>query len=1241
MDLRIGVRYFLSALLLIFLSQSVAWSQCDIMEPGFKFLTSSRGCAPYTVTFETLYLSSVDGTQYYVDWGDGTPEEVFTQQNGDPGVTVTHTYPNASVDCGYDVTIDASNSCNPRGSVVPIVTQVIVWTKDVVAIDPTEFRVCQGFAGNLTFTDNSVWNCFPRATRENSAPRWIQWIYGTGVAANQIPGVTVNGVTPGAYPYKNPAAGTNPMYPVASPGQLSLPIQIPATTPADIGKDFVVTLKNWNQCDAYDNDLSDLNGLNPVSGDLVNGDNPAQVTTARIVIVPSPVPSFFTQLGNSGGPTRSVFCVGDNIYFNNQTASIAGASFGYTWQFFDNNTGAGAPLSTSSSKNPTFAYSSSGQKLIQLTVTDNNAVGGCSKSFDVLITISPSLVAQIGITDLSNNTITPDFCQSPTAPFTTFQVRFNDASVGSATPSTEWRWEFFDQNNNLVNQVPAPPATYSPTMLGPFDESYTTRGTYSARLTVHDNITGCFTRDQVFVHIYEKPVPKFTAGGACEGIPISFSDASTLNAINGESIVLREWDFNYDGVTFNKDPAFDNQTSFTRLLGGAGTYQVALRVTTDKNSCSSIFVLPVTVDPLPVAQFNPDVTSGCSVLTVNFTNTSVAIQPSPIDKYVWEEDAHDGLGFVAIGTQKPSDPTFSTIFTYKFTNTGTTNQQVDVRLHVFTSNGCERISAPTTITIFPGPISGFNSTNYSPFNANCTPQTVNFLVDSKTQALNPADYTWTVSDQNGVVTSASTGTSPNFSFLFSNSTQSLKDFSVDLKTTLPSGCFSDSIRTIRIAPVPNSLFTIDTVQYDCQVFVLNLSATQKGLSNYHWVVVQDGITLTDVTNTSDQMQFPFNRLAANSNLQFSLDTKNFAGCNSLVTSANRVVPALDNMNVSFTATPLTQSLPGSTVTLVNNTNAGPWTYLWDFGDGTTSTNRAVGNHTYATYGTYSIKLTVSTKVCSQSQTASVTILAIPPLVDFQIDPGAGCVPLTVQFVNLTQFADAGSYQWDFGDGATSQIANPSHTYVTNGTYTVTLSASNATGQTITAIKKDAINAYLRPVAGFDFRPDLVYIPRDKLYTSNFSQGATSYLWDFGDGGTSTDYRPEHVYTKEGTYTVTLIAKTENDCSDTLKSPVPVVVRNGGEILLPNAFSPGGANGSSSGDGKNDTFLPVMTGVNEFELLIFNRWGDLLFKTTDQSLGWDGTFNGKPCQQDVYMYKLTAVLADGQRMVRLGDINLIR
>ncbi|MEO7991752.1 MAG: hypothetical protein ABI663_19520, partial [Chryseolinea sp.] len=275
-------------------------AQCGgfIMEPGFAFTTSSRGCAPFTVGLETNYLSSVAGTEYYVNWGDGSPEETYVQGLG-PGVAISHLYPNSPIDCGYDLIIDAANACNPRGSVVPITTQVIVWTNDIISIDPGVFRVCQGFATDVLFTDNSDWNCYPRATRENSEARWIQWIYGTGLLANQIPGIEVNAITPGLYPYLDPAPVKNPIYPVFSPGQISLPINVPVTTPADIGKEFEITLKNWNQCNPYDNVLTDLNPFNPVNGDLVNGDNAPEMTTARIVIVDAPQPDFVTRLGSA------------------------------------------------------------------------------------------------------------------------------------------------------------------------------------------------------------------------------------------------------------------------------------------------------------------------------------------------------------------------------------------------------------------------------------------------------------------------------------------------------------------------------------------------------------------------------------------------------------------------------------------------------------------------------------------------------------------------------------------------------------------------------------------------------------------------------------------------------------------------------------------------------------------------------------------------------------------------------
>lgn len=1238
----------IAILALVFsLTSTSAWSQCGgIMEPGFAFLTSSRGCAPFTVNIQTLYLSSVPGTQYFVDWGDGTAEETYIQV-GAGGVNISHPYPNSPVDCGYDVVIDAANACNPRGSVVPIMTQVVVWTNDVVSISPTVFRVCQGFAADVLFTDNSDWNCFPRLTRENNEPRWIQWLYGTGAPGIRIPGVGVNAVVPGGFPYLDPAPLRNPIYPVLAPGQISLPIDVPVTAPADIGREFEITLKNWNQCNPYDNNILDGNAFNPVGGDLVNGDNAPQVTTARIVIVDAPQPDFLTRLGGAGGPIQNVFCVGDNIYFDDETPPIGGATFQYTWEFFDNNTGIGVPLSTSGNQNPTFAYPTSGLKLIRLSIRDTNAAGNCVAIFEQTITISPSLIAQIGVTDLLNVSITPDFCQSAIAPFSNFDVRFSDISTGVITPTTQWRWEFYDETNALVRQEPFG-GGFSVVPLGPFDEVFTNSGIYRVRLIIRDNITSCETIDEVEVRVYENPVPQFSATRVCEGDDTSFNESSTLNAINGEAIVLWEWDFDYDGVTFTKDPAFDNQTSFTRNLGLANTYQVALQVTTDQIGCSDLLVIPVIVDPVPNASITPDVLSGCSVLTVTFANNSVGGQPDVIDRFEWEVDEKLGSGFQLVATQDPLDPGFTPFYIHNFVNTTMANRQFDMRMRTVTVNGCDRVSAISTITVFPGTESGFISTNYSPFNDNCSPQSVNFAVDALTQSLGPTDYRWRVSDTGGIISETSTGITPAFSYNFVNNTQSIKDYFITLITTLPSGCFGDSTRTIRISPNPTSNFDIDTLQFDCELMRLQLEANQKGLANYHWTVRENGIVVSDINSINDELSYELNRPAfgsADVTVQFNLETRNFANCTSPVSSDVVVIPARDDINTLFTASPTSQSLPNATVTIVNTTNPGPWTYEWDFGDGNTSIDPGVSSHTYATYGTYNIKLTVTNGVCVETAMETITILAIPPIVDFSYDPASGCAPLTVNFTNLSQFAEPDKYQWEFGQGqATSKAINPTYTYFEPGKYTVSLSASNATGTVVNETKEMIIEVFPRPSAQFDIKPKLLYIPGGILYTKNQSLQATHYEWDFGDGTISLSPQPQHIYSEVGKYDIQLIAYNQFGCADTTKLESIVNVEIGGQVLIPNAFSPnlsGATGGNDPSNGKNDVFLPITRGVVEFEMMVFNRWGELMFRSTDPNIGWDGYYNGKLCQQDVYMYKLSALYENGERIVRVGDVNLIR
>src|SRR5690606_26345477 len=370
------------------------------------------------------------------------------------------------------------------------------------------------------------------------------------------------------------------------------------------------------------------------------------------------------------------------------------------------------------------------------------------------------------------------------------------------------------------------------------------------------------------------------------------------NPLEGETIVSWEWDMSYDGVTFNAEPTLLNQQAFDYTFPTAGTHTVALRVTAGSGGCSAILAQDVIVDATPLAAFTPSTTAGCSVLSITLTNTVVSSQPIAIDRYIWEVD--EGSGFVVDSVQRPSDPTFTDQYVMYLDNHDMVDKTYQVRLRAISVNDCETVSAPVAITVFPGPKAGFISVNYSPFDDNCSPQEVDFSVDAETQALNPTDYTWTVSDNNGVLDVISTGTTPSFNYEFANTTQSMKDFRVALRATLPSACYGDSTRLIRISPLPSSAFEIDTLLFDCEVMNLRFEATQKGLSEYAWELRVNGTILTASTGTNDYFEHNFNRLTSGEqNVEVALVTRNLANCQSPATQRQVTVPELKNVVASF------------------------------------------------------------------------------------------------------------------------------------------------------------------------------------------------------------------------------------------------------------------------------------------------------------------------------------------------------
>ena len=159
-----------------------------------------------------------------------------------------------------------------------------------------------------------------------------------------------------------------------------------------------------------------------------------------------------------------------------------------------------------------------------------------------------------------------------------------------------------------------------------------------------------------------------------------------------------------------------------------------------------------------------------------------------------------------------------------------------------------------------------------------------------------------------------------------------------------------------------------------------------------------------------------------------------------------------------------------------------------------------------------------------------------------------------------------------------------------------------------------------------------------------SHGATDYLWDFGDGTTSSEFQPIHAYGDTGVYDVQLVAISDMGCRDTARMDRTVRVTYRNAVRIPNVFTPslsGPGGGSIYVDGRNDVFFPIMEGVLQYRMRIFNRWGELIFESNDRNIGWDGYYRGRLCPQDVYLYTMDFKYSDGREESRFGDVTLLR
>ena len=493
-----------------------------------------------------------------------------------------------------------------------------------------------------------------------------------------------------------------------------------------------------------------------------------------------------------------------------------------------------------------------------------------------------------------------------------------------------------------------------------------------------------------------------------------------------------------------------------------------------------------------VADFIPSTTAGCSPLAVNFVNTSTGTTASSV--YTWTFGNGNG-----ITTTVKNNPVSATYFN---------GQNYTVTLTV--NDGVKSSTISKIITVFKKPAINISAAR----TVGCAPLQVDF-----TSVLTPGDGTitgalWNFGDGN---TQSSTGAATNI-YQFPGT------YTVSLTATNSFGCINTwkvpDMVTVYPALVPS--FNVDSTAICslAQPVIFHNTSTGDGALSYIWTF-GDG--------DSSALTNPAHLYAAKGTYSISLTVSNTYGCASSITK-----PAFVNAaNYSADFTTAASYCPGNTIVFINKSSpASSTTPIWSFGDGGSGIGITYG-HSYATSGSYTIRMYENFGSCPDSVIKTINVLAAPDIKPFIMNKGTSCSsPMVVNFSDTS--AGATNWHWNFtgNPGDTSNLQNPTFTYLTNNLFSPTLTITNTNGCSSTISK--TFNTAL-PTA--TIHKDTVLIPSavycadvQATFTAVSEDTLATYFWTFGDGTTSTSPNPVHVYSTPGTYIINLSFTTIHGCA---------------------------------------------------------------------------------------------------------------
>lgn len=777
----------------------------------------------------------------------------------------------------------------------------------------------------------------------------------------------------------------------------------------------------------------------------------------------------------------STRCENQPVQFTDLSQTNGGGSITqWNWNFGDPASGIN---NTSGLQNPLHSYLNSGSYIVSLIVTNST---GCTDTLSKTIDINVLPIADFHADTACLNNIT----------------QFVDLSIPNAPNIISYTWDFGDGSafSHLQN----------PTHL------YALSGTFNVKLTVV-NSNGCIKDTTKPVLVNPLPIASFTFSSPnCLGAVVQYTNLSTTPPGYFGSIIKWVWDFG-DGTSITILAPANPNVSHT-FIGTSLSHIVRLTVTTSDN-CSGFIEHTVNSIPAPVANFGFS-TTNCAGQAVQFNDLSQNNGGGPIISWAWNfGDPISGLN--NISTLQNPVHTFATPASY------------NVTLIISNTSSCAD-TIVKTIVISPQPVANFTADTV------CLHQPTQFTDMSIPNAPSIITYSWDFGDGSPI----SNLHSPSHTY------SSYGIMNVTLTITNSNGCTNEVTKQVLVHPLPLAEFTFSSsschgaaVQFTDQSTIVTGSLAP--IIQWVWNFGDGTSPVTILFPANPNVTHTFAGTASAYSVTLTVTTSD--GCSDFIEhTVNLMASPLANFSYP------TDNCMQQSVQFNDNsqTNGGSSIiqWLWNFGDPSSGLNNSSTlqnpSHIFNAAGTYTItEIVINSSNCSDTSIHTVTITPLP-LANFTADTACLGSPTSFTDQSSTITGTISNYLWNFGDGSTSNVKNPVHTYQTDGIFQVELTVTTEAGCSNNITKP--VLVLPKPIAAF-ITSGPTCLGSEVQFTDNSIAGAgsiQSWKWNFGDGTIITIVTPaspniSHLYASSGTYNVTLTITTTNNCVSNAMNPVTV------------------------------------------------------------------------------------------------------